>query len=292
MTSLRLSGGVASRTCQVFVRALRVPPLASRHLTTQPMQSQLTHRSILSYEGKNCGFRSSSIAACAQRGNASSAPVPQKPEKTKDQYCRMCGTQMELAIPKGEAAWRHMCSNCGYIDYLNPKMVVGCIVEHEGKILLCKRGIEPCKGKWTLPAGYMELKESSADNSHATGNFRNLLNETARLAAPYSFSPGEETVQTELFQPKDIPFDQASSAKTSQNKFRSVVSYFACTTIAFSSISLALQYYVEDMQLGQYRIHHGVVSKQPGSGPNEAGRFQLQDHFAVKTEVPVLDSKL
>lgn len=40
--------------------------------------------------------------------------------------------------------------------------VVGCIVEHEGKILLCKRAIEPCKGKWTLPAGYMELKESSA----------------------------------------------------------------------------------------------------------------------------------
>jgi len=62
--------------------------------------------------------------------------------------------------------------------------------------------------------------------------------------------------------------------------------------IAFSSISLALQYYVADMQSGQYRLHHGVVSKQPGSGPNEAGRFQLQDHFAVRTEVPVLDSKL
>ncbi|DBA71055.1 TPA: hypothetical protein ACH3X2_011478 [Trebouxia sp. C0005] len=271
MTSLRLSGGVASRTCQVFVRALRVPPLASRHLTTQPMQSQLTHRSILSYEGKNCGFRSSSIAACAQRGNASSAPVPQKPEKTKDQYCRMCGTQMELAIPKGEAAWRHMCSNCGYIDYLNPKMVrmapgrplsalgalplltllfahpflhsspcravilrhtdyrhasvsepdsfptgqclcypvrrlflcflfscnanpdhachtsaqvVGCIVEHEGKILLCKRGIEPCKGKWTLPAGYMELKESSAEG--AARETWEEANCQVEILAPYS----------------------------------------------------------------------------------------------------------
>ena len=58
--------------------------------------------------------------------------------------------------------------------------------------------------------------------------------------------------------------------------------------IAFSSISLALQYYVEDMQQGQYRVHHGVVSKQPGSGPNEMGSFQLQDHFAIKTDVPVL----
>ncbi|KAL0051530.1 hypothetical protein WJX82_009389 [Trebouxia sp. C0006] len=291
MTSLRWSSGVASRACQVFVRARCVPPLARRHLTTPPMQNKHNHRSASTYEGNNGGFRSSSIAACAQHGNASSAPLPQKPDKTKDQYCRMCGTQMELAIPKGEAAWRHMCSNCGYIDYLNPKMVVGCIVEHEGKILLCKRGIEPCKGKWTLPAGYMELKESSAEGAaRETWEEANCQVEIlapyshfdipiigqayilfrARLAAPYSFSPGEETLQTELFQPKDIPFDQ----------------------IAFSSISLALQYYVEDMQSGQYRLHHGVVSKQPGSGPNEAGRFQLQDHFAVRTEVPVLDSKL
>ena len=62
--------------------------------------------------------------------------------------------------------------------------------------------------------------------------------------------------------------------------------------IAFSSISLALQHYVEDMQQGHYRVHHGVVSKQPGSGPNEAGRFELQDHFAIETSVPVMGSKL
>ena len=149
MTSLRWSSGVASRACQVrntifrqrqsllcwsirvdrkfatqiFARARCVPPLARGRLTTQPMQTQLSHRSASTYEGNNCGFRSSSIAACAQHGNASSAPLPQKPDKTKDQYCRMCGTQMELAIPKGEAAWRHMCSDCGYIDYVNPKMV-------------------------------------------------------------------------------------------------------------------------------------------------------------------------
>ncbi len=114
---------IASVRSQVFVRARCVPPLARRHLTTQPMQSKLSHRSASTYEGNNGGFRSSTIAACAQHGNASSAPLPQKPDKTKDQYCRMCGTQMELAIPKGEAAWRHMCSNCGYIDYFNPKMV-------------------------------------------------------------------------------------------------------------------------------------------------------------------------
>ena len=60
--------------------------------------------------------------------------------------------------------------------------------------------------------------------------------------------------------------------------------------IAFSSISLALQYYLEDMKIGTYRVHHGVVAKQLGSGPNEAGRFQLQDHFAVQTQEPVMNS--
>lgn len=209
----------------------------------------------------------------------------------RDQFCRMCGTQMQMQIPKGESVWRHMCGNCGYIDYLNPKMVVGCIVEHEGKILLCKRGIDPCRGKWTLPAGYMELRESSAEGAaRETWEEANCQVEIlapyshfdipvigqsyilfrAKLVAPHTFSPGQETLETSLFDPKDIPFNQ----------------------IAFSSISLALQYYVEDMQQGHYRVHHGVVSKQPGSGPNEAGRFELQDHFAIETAVPVMGSNL
>ena len=86
---------------------------------------QASHLSEATYQGKPPGFRSPNIAAraVAQQGSASSAQLPPKPEKTKDQYCRMCGTQMQLTVPKGEAAWRHMCSSCGYIDYFNPKMV-------------------------------------------------------------------------------------------------------------------------------------------------------------------------
>lgn len=58
------------------------------------------------------------------------------------------------------------------LSHVGVMQVVGCIVEHEGKILLCKRAIDPCKGKWTLPAGYMELKESSAGDatSHSYTN--------------------------------------------------------------------------------------------------------------------------
>jgi ADP-ribose/FAD diphosphatase len=72
---------------------------------------------------------------------------------------------MQIVVPRGETERRHQCSSCSYIEYHNPKTVVGCLVEHEGKVLLCKRALEPCAGLWTLPAGYMELHESSAEGA-------------------------------------------------------------------------------------------------------------------------------
>jgi NADH pyrophosphatase NudC (nudix superfamily) len=51
----------------------------------------------------------------------------------------MCGNDMRVIQPEGDKEWRHVCNSCGYIDYFNPKLVVGCIIEHEGKILLCRR---------------------------------------------------------------------------------------------------------------------------------------------------------
>jgi ADP-ribose/FAD diphosphatase len=77
-------------------------------------------------------------------------------------FCKRCGSAMALAVPPGEEELRHVCTNCGFVDYHNPKMVVGCVVEHKGQVLLCKRALEPCRGMWTLPAGFMELGETSA----------------------------------------------------------------------------------------------------------------------------------
>lgn len=187
---------------------------------------------------------------------------------------------MEEKIPQGETHQRHVCTSCGYVDYFNPKMVVGCIVEHEGKILLCRRAIEPCKGLWTLPAGFMELHESSAQ-----GAVRETLEEAnahveiispyshldipligqayimfrARLVAPFTFSAGQESLETRLFDPQDIPFDQ----------------------IAFSSISITLRKYVADLHQGRFSFHHGVVDKVPGSKPNDPKGFSLRDDFIV-----------
>lgn len=189
---------------------------------------------------------------------------------------------MQLIQPQGDKEWRHVCTQCEYVDYFNPKMVVGCIVQHEGKILLCKRAIEPCRGLWTIPAGFMEIGESSA-----AGAVRETLEEAnaavqilgpyahldipvigqayilfrAKLAPPYTYSSGPESLEVELFEPSSIPFDQ----------------------IAFSSVSITLRHYIADMASGVWHMHHGVIDKVPGAAPNDPAAFQLKDHY----EMPV-----
>ena len=78
-------------------------------------------------------------------------------------YCSHCGAPVDLLVPPGDTLPRHVCTQCGLIHYQNPRMVVGCIAEWEGRILLCRRAIEPQLGLWTLPAGFMENSETTAD---------------------------------------------------------------------------------------------------------------------------------
>jgi ADP-ribose pyrophosphatase YjhB (NUDIX family) len=75
-------------------------------------------------------------------------------------FCPSCGQPVARSIPTGDHLPRHVCSSCGVIHYENPKLIVGCIAEWEGKILLCKRAIEPRLGYWTFPAGFMENGET------------------------------------------------------------------------------------------------------------------------------------
>jgi ribosomal protein S27AE len=68
-------------------------------------------------------------------------------------FCSNCGTPVVLKVPEDDFLPRHVCENCGTIHYQNPKIVVGSVPEYEGRILICKRGIEPRLGHWTIPAG-------------------------------------------------------------------------------------------------------------------------------------------
>lgn len=81
-------------------------------------------------------------------------------------YCNVCGSAVEFRIPEGDHQPRHLCDRCGHIQYFNPRVIVGCIPEtDDGRILMCKRNIEPRLGLWTFPAGFMELGETTAEGA-------------------------------------------------------------------------------------------------------------------------------
>ncbi len=76
-------------------------------------------------------------------------------------FCSHCGSsRIEWRVPDGDTLPRFVCADCGTIHYQNPKIVVGCLPEWEGRVLLCKRAIEPRYGLWTLPAGFLENGET------------------------------------------------------------------------------------------------------------------------------------
>ena len=141
-------------------------------------------------------------------------------------YCSNCGQQVSRRRPDGDTHERWVCDACGRIHYQNPLPVVGCVPERDGRILLCKRAIEPRYGYWTVPAGFMELGESLAQ-----GAARETLEEacaeveighlfasvdvidagqvhlffTARLLGDYA--PGAESLEVRLFSQDEIPWD-------------------------------------------------------------------------------------
>ncbi|MEN8211919.1 MAG: NUDIX hydrolase [Thermodesulfobacteriota bacterium] len=165
-------------------------------------------------------------------------------------FCTACGSPTEQKIPLNDDYVRSICTNCGLVHYNNPKMVVGCIPELKGRILLCKRNIEPQKGRWTLPAGYLESNESVQN-----GAVRETLEETRakiQIIEPYrlfnivfvdqiyfmfrakllsdKFGPTNESIDVRLFHEKDIPWND----------------------IAFKVITQTLEHYFKDREKGEF----------------------------------------
>lgn len=130
-------------------------------------------------------------------------------------------------VPDGDTHERSVCEHCGFVNYQNPKVVVGSVVRHEGKILLCRRAIEPRKGYWTIPAGYMELLETPEDGARREAREEaNADLELHSLLAVYNvprlsqvqllyratlnspeFSAGEESLEVGLFEWDEIPWN-------------------------------------------------------------------------------------
>jgi ADP-ribose pyrophosphatase YjhB (NUDIX family) len=131
-------------------------------------------------------------------------------------------------VPDGDDRERLTCQDCGFIAYENPKIVVGSVVAQDGRVLLCRRAIEPRRGYWTLPAGYMELQETVEEGARREaweeaqarialdgvlaifsiariGQVQVIFR--ARLAEP-GFAAGPESLDVRLFAWEDIPWDE------------------------------------------------------------------------------------
>ncbi len=80
-------------------------------------------------------------------------------------YCTRCGAPTVERIPDGDDHVRRVCDRCGEVHYENPKLVVGAVCVHADRLLLCRRAIEPRRGFWTIPAGYMELDETAEEGA-------------------------------------------------------------------------------------------------------------------------------
>lgn len=172
-------------------------------------------------------------------------------------FCTSCGGAIVLRVPSGDNRERHACRNCGEIHYQNPKIVVGCLVESDDKILLCRRAIEPRYGLWTLPAGFMENGETTAqgairetlEEANASVSVEMLysliniphINQVylifhARLADPV-FSAGSESLDVALFSREEIPWNG----------------------IAFPAVTKTLEWYFADKSRGFLTTHTGDI---------------------------------
>lgn len=142
-------------------------------------------------------------------------------------YCSQCGSKLAYRIPEDDDRARFICDACHTIHYQNPKLVVGCIPTWEDRILLCRRSIEPCYGKWTIPAGYFEQGETVEAGAkrelyEEARGFVEFLEPYALYNIPFisqvylifrgglkdnNFRAGQESLETLLFKEHEIPWD-------------------------------------------------------------------------------------
>jgi ADP-ribose pyrophosphatase YjhB (NUDIX family) len=172
-------------------------------------------------------------------------------------FCTSCGNTIILLIPEGDDRERHVCSSCEQIHYSNPRVIVGCVPVYEGKILLCKRAIEPRKNYWTLPAGFMENRETTQQGAaretweEARARVSNLdlyrVFDVPHISQVYmfyrcdlddgEFGVGPESLESDLYEEADIPWSE----------------------IAFPVIHETLKSYYADARSGEFPVQVSTI---------------------------------
>lgn len=104
-------------------------------------------------------------------------------------FCSRCAAPMKRAVPPDDHRERHVCTQCGFIHYLDPKVACGTIAERDGKFALIQRNIEPRKGYWSFPCGFMEIDETTEQAAHReTREETGLEVELGPLIGTYSYT--------------------------------------------------------------------------------------------------------
>ncbi|MGE0311063.1 MAG: NUDIX hydrolase [Lautropia sp.] len=176
-------------------------------------------------------------------------------------FCPNCAHPLERRVPDGDNRPRYTCPGCMAIHYQNPRIVVGTVCTWGDRILLCKRAIEPRYGRWTLPAGFMELGETMAEG--ATRETTEEAGAVIELDGLYSaidvinaeqvhvfyrarmlsetLDPGVESLEAKLFDEDAIPWDE----------------------LAFRTVTQTLRWFVADRARGRYELHTGEFRLPP-----------------------------
>ncbi len=175
-------------------------------------------------------------------------------QRSPIKHCRDCGSAVSYRLPDdGDTKHRAICTACDTIHYENPLNVVGTVPYFGDRVLLCLRNIEPRRGKWTLPAGFMELGETTAqgaarETDEEAGAHFEIEGLFSVLSVPRvgqvhmfyrarllneRFDPGPETIEARLFAENEIPWDD----------------------IAFRTVRETLLRYFDDRRRGAYAVH-------------------------------------
>jgi len=201
-------------------------------------------------------------------------------------FCSRCGGEATRRVPHGEDRERDVCLRCGAVHYQNPRVVVGTVVLHEGTVLLCRRAIEPRRGTWTLPGGFLEIGESASDG--ARRETREETGVEVRVVAPLVHLDIVRIGQIFMMFRAELtgPAPAEAAALDWHVRAESLeVRWFPWEAVpwdelAFDATRFTLERALEDQRAGRRRLHYGTLAPLPDhAGPWRATR--LEDAWSI-----------
>ncbi len=201
-------------------------------------------------------------------------------------HCILCGVPVQKMIPEGDNMVRHVCPACGHIHYQNPRLIVGCIAEWSEKILLCRRAIDPRLGYWTLPAGFMENGETTAQA--ASRETHEEAGASVLIEAPFAMFSIAHINQVHLFYRGRLENERYFAGPESLEVGLFTADEIPWLELSFASVETCIRLYLADRSRGHFQFHDQTQAdllneqmQKPPSGMSADGGLQLTQNSAT-----------